>query len=81
MQIEKKKKAFITVLKLSLVIYFEKQAKVLNLLLVFLQSLETCSLKMSLLPIKTPINFLEELIFLLVSSILIEASSFEDSRS
>ena len=81
MRIEKKKKAFITVLKLSLVIYFEKQAKVLNLLLVFLQSLETCFLKMSLLPTKTPNNFLDELIFLLVSSILIEASSFEDSRS
>ena len=52
--------------------YFEIRAKECNLLLVFLQSLETCSLKKSLLSIKTPNNFLEEQLFISVSSILIE---------
>ena len=53
--------------------YFEIRAKECNLLLVFLQSLETCSLKKSLLSIKTPNNFLEEQLFISVSSILTEA--------
>ena len=48
MQTEKKK-ALIIVLSLPLVIYFEICIKACNLLLVFLQSLETCSLKVSLL--------------------------------
>ena len=56
--------------------YFEIWTKVCNLLIVFLQSLETCLLKVGLFSTKTPNNFLEELLFLSVSSILIEASSF-----
>ena len=49
------------VLSLSLVsfIYFEIRAKACNLLLAFLQSLETCSLKVSLLSVETPDNNLE----------------------
>ena len=62
---------------MSLVIYFEIRAKACNLLLALMQSLETCLLKASILPIKSPNNFLEELRFISVSSILIEASSFE----
>ena len=64
----RRKKAFILVLSLSLVIYFEIRAKAYNLLLAFLQSLETSSLKVSLLSIKTLNNFLEELLFIFVSS-------------
>ena len=68
------------VLSLSLVIYFEIQAKACNLLLAFLQSLETCSLKVSLLSIKNPHNSFE-LLFTLALSILIEALPFEVSKS
>ena len=71
----KKKKTFAIVLSSSLVMYFEIWTKVCNLLIVFLQSLETCLLKVGLFSTKTPNNFLEELLFLSVSSILIEASS------
>ena len=46
-----------------------------------MQNLETCSLEVSLLSIKTPNNFLEELLLISMSSILVEASSFEVSRS
>ena len=52
MRTEKKKKAFIIVLSLPLAIYFEIRANACNLLLTFLQNLETCSLKVSLLSIK-----------------------------
>ena len=62
---------------MSLVIYFEIRTKACNLLLVFFQSLETCSLKVSLLSIITPNNVLEELLFISVSSVLIEASSLK----
>ena len=75
------KKAFIIVLSLCLVIYFEIRAKACNLLLSFLQTLETCLLKVSLLSVKTPNNFLEELLLISVMSILIEVSSFEVSKS
>ena len=74
------KKAFIIVLSLSLVICFPIRAKASNLLLAFLQTLETCSLKVSLL-IETPNNVLEELLFILVSSILTETLPFEVSKS
>ena len=57
MQTEKKKKAFIIVLSLSLVIYLEIQAKACDLLLSFLQSVETCLLKVSLLSIIIPKTF------------------------
>ena len=75
-----KKRAFIIDLCLSLVIYFEIRAKACYLLIAFMQNLETCSLEVSLLSIKTPNNFLEELLLISMSSILVEASSFEVSR-
>ena len=60
--------------------YFEIRAKACYLLIAFMQNLETCSLEVSLLSIKTPNNFLEELLLISMSSILVEASSFEVSR-
>ena len=81
MWIEKKKKAFITVLSLSLVIYFHFRAKAYNLLLTFLQTLEAFLLKVSLSSSKTTNNFLEELLFISALSVLIEASPFEVSKN
>ena len=67
--------------KFVLSIYVEIRAKAYNLLLAFLQSLETCSLKVILLSIETHNNFLEELLFISMLSMLKEASSFEVSKS
>ena len=75
------KRAFIIVIGFSLVIYFDIRAKACNLLLAFLQSVETCLLKVSLLSYKTPNNFLEKLLFVSISSILTESSPFEASKS
>ena len=71
---------FVTVLSLSLVIYFEIRSKACNLSLAVLQSLKPCSLKVSLLSMKIPNNFLE-LPFISVPWILIEAVSFEVIKS
>ena len=60
-----------------IVIYFENRAGAYNLLLAFKQSLELCSLKVGLLSIKSHNNYLEELLFTSVSSIVIEVSPFE----